>query len=113
MYIINAPRNVRVLYYAAEYGIRGAARLLNAEPKTKAAVRTPGGTAKKQCGYYRTLAEANKMRDRIPVMAASQAGRCDRGLANFDLVMVERAVGDELDAVARVRPLAMFASGAA
>lgn len=105
-FAIAAPRNIRALYYAAEYGVRGAWRLLQAESDRQQVVRTCGGTAVRCCGLYKTRREAERAKDRLLVMAATLAGKLGRDLAWYGTVETVRADASAFETVKHVRPLA-------
>ena len=107
MYAISATREVRALYYAFEYGVRGAHKLLAQEPKGLAVVRTTGGTAGRTCGLYATKATASKQRDRIMTAAAWMAGKLNRGCCGTSLIEIVRSSPADFAAVRNVRPLAI------
>ena len=102
-YYISAPRNVRALYYAAEYGVRGANRLLAQESRMIGPTRTMSGIRGVGMGLYRTRRAAQEAMVRVVAMAANQAGLLGRGCGGTPLVSVEQVVGGEFAPVSDVR----------
>ncbi len=105
-YAISAPRQIRALYYAWEYGTRGAVRLLAREPKGQAPVRVIGGTAYRTNGLFRTKRDAQRDFVRVIAMASQMAGKIGHCVRDINFVEIVPAQRDSLAAVADVRPLA-------
>ncbi len=75
MYQIYASRSDRALYYAWEYGYSRAITMLRNEQRTIAMVRTIGGTAKRQYGYFARKRDAEYYLRRFLQIVACQRGR--------------------------------------
>jgi len=105
-YAITAPRNIRALYYTAEYGVRGAAKLLAVEPRGVSVVRVPAGTASREMGLFRTRRDATHWQTRVMMMAAYSAGRIGQGCPGNVLIDVVQATAGDFVIYRSVRPLA-------
>ena len=104
MYAVHAPRNVRAFYYAAEFGIRGAHRLLSVESDGSQVTRTAGGTAGKCLGLYRRKRDAEAALRRVLTIAANTTGRISQDLAWASCAQIVPATS--ADFPAPVRPFA-------
>ena len=90
---ITAPRRIRSLYYAAEYGTAAAAKLLAVEASGIDVVRVPSGTAG-TCGLFRTIRDARHWQTRVTMFAAFSAGRIGQSCPGMARIEVEPVDAD-------------------